>query len=865
MIFKLSIAFFVIIFFCRQVFASEPFNYKSAPERNIILVVTMDEGYTRDSAKMIFSSTKSIGLSRSDTSITQKLFERQAVWTYETMEVAYVYMSFLGKSYSNWKILAEPGDSIIVHVSNIGLTFSGRGSAKYVLQYDIFRLREGMKVPSSEPILVYPITFEQYFQWIDWIGQYENKSASLIDSYKNRIPKDVLLHIIDMRNSSVIGRLKDLFHRLFQLAKKGDFRKITRKDLCIIYDSTIAKRIEEYLPHHTDGYVGDADILKGKVSRKYSYEYGQEPLNSSLILKLLWYEEGLKTYQRKPRTREQFLARILTEDLLSYIGQSSKVQELFDKYYSEPGFAEYKSYVKSYELRRRTVTDGMKAPEFDLTDAYGKLFTSDRLKNKIVLADFWFTGCVGCVEMTPVLKRIQQEFKSDSNVVFLSVNTDRSKNQWLKSIEKGEYTTGQGIELYTSGKGNDHFLIKSLMIKSFPELHLLDNNYRIVENPLPDPRKDNGEYLISLISQKMGLLRDGPYLISTKKTATNYSINEGKLSSTRTEANFVVDANKKMKFTVNMKKKVTTEHSEFQRPERLFILSDIEGSFVSFAKLLQSNGVIDNAFHWMFKKGHLVISGDVFDRGEQVTECLWLIYSLEEQAKAAGGYVHFVLGNHEIMNLSGNHKYARQKYLENAVKIGRSYAKLYGTDTELGRWLRSKNIIEKIGDLLFVHGGISPELNNLFLSIRQINRIARPYLDRDSIAQVQNGKPVAIIYDTRNSWSPFWYRNYYQKEEVKTVLGRNGGYDTLYKTRVQEIDRTLKHFKVNKIITGHTIVKPGDTISVHYGDKVINTDVNHAGGKSEALLIEGNNFYRVNTEGKRVLLFTDNKRKFSDK
>ncbi len=63
----------------------------------------------------------------------------------------------------------------------------------------------------------------------------------------------------------------------------------------------------------------------------------------------------------------------------------------------------------------------------------------------------------------------------------------------------------------------------------------------------------------------------------------------------------------------------------------------------------------------------------MFDRGEQVTECLWLIYSLEEKAKAVGGYVHFVLGNHEIMNLQGDFRYVQEKYKITAQVMARPY------------------------------------------------------------------------------------------------------------------------------------------------------------------------------------------------
>jgi len=135
---------------------------------------------------------------------------------------------------------------------------------------------------------------------------------------------------------------------------------------------------------------------------------------------------------------------------------------------------------------------------------------------------------------------------------------------------------------------------------------------------------------------------------------------------------------------------------------------------------------MDKRFNWTFGSGHLVICGDLFNRGRNVTEFLWLLYRLEDKAKAAGGYVHVILGNHDIMNLSGDLRFVDRKYLLSARSLGMDYAKLYDQNTELGSWLRTKNIMEKIGDKIFVHGGISPSLLNLKLSIQQINDMARP-------------------------------------------------------------------------------------------------------------------------------------------
>jgi Calcineurin-like phosphoesterase len=288
-------------------------------------------------------------------------------------------------------------------------------------------------------------------------------------------------------------------------------------------------------------------------------------------------------------------------------------------------------------------------------------------------------------------------------------------------------------------------------------------------------------------------------------------------------------------FPVRLKDQLQKENSEFVNVHKQLLLSDIEGNFAAIRMLLQANGVMDANFNWTFGDGHLVLIGDFFDRGQQVTEVLWLIYSLEAKAKAAGGYVHFILGNHEIMNLSGDLRYLQQKYFDNAALLNVRYETLYDENTELGRWLRTKNVIEKEGDVLVLHGGVSGEINRLNISVADINQLARPYYADSSYTYPD--KKLDVIYgDT----GPFWYRGYY----------KNAG-----KITPKQIDSTLTLWGVKHIVTGHTIV--ADTISVWYNGKLMNTDVHHAAGKSEALLIEDGKYYRVNPAGNKVLLLQD--------
>jgi len=89
-------------------------------------------------------------------------------------------------------------------------------------------------------------------------------------------------------------------------------------------------------------------------------------------------------------------------------------------------------------------------------------------------------------------------------------------------------------------------------------------------------------------------------------------------------------------FDVKLKPKLTSEKAEYKKVSKMLILSDIEGNFGAFRKLLQGSQVIDDNFNWTFGNGDLVLIGDFVDRGNMVMEVLWLIYSLEEKAKAAG-------------------------------------------------------------------------------------------------------------------------------------------------------------------------------------------------------------------------------------
>lgn len=140
---------------------------------------------------------------------------------------------------------------------------------------------------------------------------------------------------------------------------------------------------------------------------------------------------------------------------------------------------------------------------------------------------------------------------------------------------------------------------------------------------------------------------------------------------------------------------------------RIVAIGDVHGAADAFAAMLTTAGLIDAAKQWIGGRAILVQTGDVTDRGAGTRAALDLLMSLEKQAEKAGGRVHALLGNHEVMNLTGH---LRDASPEIFTSFGGEEAmrQAFGPDGPYGRWLRSKPIIASIDDTIFMHAGISP-------------------------------------------------------------------------------------------------------------------------------------------------------------
>ncbi len=263
---------------------------------------------------------------------------------------------------------------------------------------------------------------------------------------------------------------------------------------------------------------------------------------------------------------------------------------------------------------------------------------------------------------------------------------------------------------------------------------------------------------------------------------------------------------------------------------RVVAVGDVLGDYDQLVSVLKSAGLIDDATNWVGGKTHLVQTGAILDRGGRSRAVMDLLMKLQEQAPASGGYVHCLLGNHEVMNLYGDLRYVSPgEYAafttpDSAQLRDRNYEEYsHGSGAALsrdewykqhplgyfehraafsptgvyGKWLRSLNTEIRIDDTLFVFSGISNKY--VAMSMDEMNRRVREELNDP--ARLQGG----IVTDQEG---PFWFRGLAKGNE---------------KELMPLVDATLENTGAKREAFGHSYAEAA--ITPRFNGKVILLDI----------------------------------------
>lgn len=325
----------------------------------------------------------------------------------------------------------------------------------------------------------------------------------------------------------------------------------------------------------------------------------------------------------------------------------------------------------------------------------------------------------------------------------------------------------------------------------------------------------------------------------------------------------------------------------FATDSRVVAFADVHGDYESLVELLRAADVVDADLHWNAGAAHLVSLGDLLDRGRDTRAVFELLLRLEREASAAGGRLHVVLGNHELMTLLGDWRYVTPAEYESfaaeedAATRAAAYAAFAadaGGDTatardrfdstyprgyfarqaafaptgRYGAWLLSLPTLIVVNDTAYVHGGLPPVVAQDGFGINErVHATLARYLElRERLVERGVLPPFDRRRDTAaaEAAARSAERDEFLALAAAPELGPDGPHwyrGSVYCKPLLEaatLDAGLAALGVERAVVGHTPT-PDRRVRSLYGGKLLMLDTgmlaSYYGGRPAALVSAG--------------------------
>lgn len=310
------------------------------------------------------------------------------------------------------------------------------------------------------------------------------------------------------------------------------------------------------------------------------------------------------------------------------------------------------------------------------------------------------------------------------------------------------------------------------------------------------------------------------------------------------------------------------------QPARIVAVGDLHGDYEAWREIALRAQLVDRRNRWTGGSAVLVQAGDIADRGPDSLKIIRHLMKLQKEAARAGGKVVVLVGNHEAMNMTGDLRYVHPgefaafanansdrlrelTYGANQAAITAAYrarspamaeraihdawlaqtplGKLehqaaWSPRGELGRWMVANPAVAKVGDTMFVHGGIS--LRYAGLSLDEINRrTAAALASRTSATD-------SIIND---EFGPLWYRGLASEtSDAERQVAAIGERAAAAPPADEELSAALRSAGARRMVVAHTPDRGG--IKISHGGRLARIDTGisrYYGGKLSYLEIVG--------------------------
>ena len=384
----------------------------------------------------------------------------------------YVNITFNGHGQKNLlEYLVESGDQIHLIFNKNQLKITGAKSTGFEIQHKIKVMEDNFMRAGKYPHLP-GATFDRLCFTLDSLMKVKDW---MIAHVKNQLSKP-MLELLETGTSSAAA-----LEEYSDLLYSGS-----------VYQDSSSNPIVEMYRNHLNKY-GEPKVTTNSLSAHCNdyiqYLFHKYEVDSCLMLSRPFDIVNCLSYfysHDSGQLREQLIGYIISENYQYPAALKSSINQILPVIRNP----DYREIMKQIEAKR---IDGDQAYKFSLMNANGEAVGLGDFAGQVVVLDFWFTGCENCQELAPHMKKLEQDFKG-LPVKFITVSTDKDKRQWLKSVDGGTYTSGMSVNLYTSGEGVRHPVIKNYHILDYPTLVLINQKGEVFNVPV-DPRSDDGKEL----------------------------------------------------------------------------------------------------------------------------------------------------------------------------------------------------------------------------------------------------------------------------------------------------------------------------------------------------------------------------------
>lgn len=231
---------------------------------------------------------------------------------------------------------------------------------------------------------------------------------------------------------------------------------------------------------------------------------------------------------------------------------------------------------------------------------------------------------------------------------------------------------------------------------------------------------------------------------------------------------------------------------------RVVAIGDLHADPEAARTTLRLAGLMDDQGHWSGGNSVLIQTGDVTDKGPSSSGVARLLSRLQLEAPKSGGKVIGVLGNHEMMNWTGDWRGVTQADLSEFESPAARMNDLK-KDGAMGRWIRGTRMVVIHDRVLYCHGGVSAEMAGL--GAERLTGIKATDVAIEGNRSLFGGD------------GPMWYRGYLLNDETKACA---------------EAAKTLAKLDVDRMVVGHTTQTDGK-IRSRCGGSILGIDTGISG------------------------------------